>query len=352
MSAMLTCETITKDEIDTIFNFFSYALKSDKLATLTHVEQQFIKQASEKLRQRFSGVGITFNKANFEEMVGKILGSMPSNQNGGVRRKGTGTGTGTGRGSEETQEVEVQGKQSFIQYDLYAIVAFLFGVFMLFLAVLQLNQMSKDLANRNIIDLSDDLIEKIKQTVASVPRNDLPLLSYVYNVFNEVCSNIGSAAKSVTMSKATNVVYRTFDNFNSEAISICSTKQTGVLGMMDAMVKAVVNLGVTSACVIEQQKNLYEKYTRDLAFEASKQMTSQTMALQNIKSLVVSGLGLSAPAVGYLKYRLTSRPERHYAITDGKRGGTKRSKKSMKTMKTKKRNGKSKSKSKIKRKRR
>ena len=327
------CELITKHEIDTIFNFFSDALNSDKLATLTHVEQQFIRQASEKLRQRFSGVGMTFNEANFEEMVRRILGSMPPNQNGGVR--GRGIGTGTGKGSEETQEVEVQGKQSFIQYDLYAIVAFLFGVFMLFLAFLQLNQMSKDLAERNIIELSADLTEQIKQTVASVPRNDLPLLSYVYNVFKEVCSNIGSVAKSVTMTKATNVVYRTFEHFNSEAISICSTKQTGVLGIMDAMVKAVFNSG-TSACVIEQQKNLYEKYTRDLAFEASKQMTTQTMALQNIKSLVVSGLGLSAPAVGYLKYRLTSTPKRQYAITDGKRGGTMRRKKSRKSRKSRK----------------
>ncbi len=328
---MERCKIITESDIESIFGFIDNALTSDKQAELEGDEEKlegdeekFVEQNSEILAQNFAQIKLTFNKSKFREMVLKILGSMPPNQSGGAN-----------------EEVVIQGKKSFVRYDLYAIVALLVGVFILFLACLQLNQMLLDTTGQNTVELAKNLQNEITSTISSVPRENLSLLSYVYNVFNHVCSNIGVDVKKATMTKATNVIYYTFDNFNAEAMSICSTKQTGVLGMMDGIVKAVVNLGGTSACVIEQQKNLYEKYTRDLAFEASKQMTTQVMALQNIKNLVVAGLGLGAPAVGYLKYRLTSKPSQQLEMLDNDnntlaRGGKKRSN-SIKRRKSKKR---------------
>jgi carbamoylphosphate synthase large subunit len=321
---MERCKIITESDIESIFGFIDNALTSDKQAVLEGNEENFVEQNSEILAQNFAQIKLTFNKSKFREMVLKILGSMPPNQSGGGR-----------------EEVVIQGKRSFVRYDLYAIVALLVGVFILFLACLQLNQMLLDTTGQNTVELAKNLQNEITSTISSVPRENLSLLSYVYNVFNHVCSNIEADVKKATMTKATNVIYYTFDNFNAEAMSICSTKQTGVLGMMDGIVKAVVNLGGTSACVIEQQKILYEKYTRDLAFEASKQITTQVMALQNIKNLVVAGLGLGAPAVGYLKYRLTSKPSQQLEMLDNDnntlaRGGKKRSN-SIKRRKSKKR---------------
>ena len=315
------CKIITESDIDTIFSFFDNALNSEQLAEIESGELKFIKQNSEILKKKFAQFGVTFNELKFMKLVQSILGSMPPSQRGGAN-----------------EEVDVRGKKSFVRYDLYAIVALLVSVFILFLAYLQLHQMSLDTTDRTPAQLTMDLGESIKETIASVPRGNLPLLSYVYNVFTDVCSNIGTNVSSFARSKATNVIYYTFDNFNAEAISICSTKQTGVLGMMDGMVKAIVNLGGTSECVINQQKRLFEMYTNEIANVAVTKATTQAMALQNIKSLVVAGLGLGAPAVGYLKYRLTSKSSQQLEMLDYdnrtlSRGGKKRSKSKKRSIK-------------------
>jgi len=347
MLAEKKCEIITKYDIDIIFDNFASALESETFREgeeLTRQEEIFIQQNFDKLDKMFDYFGLTLNKDNFNEMIRKILFSMPMNQNGGVTER-----------NGITEVESPNRKKSFIRNDLYAIVSLLFGFFMLFLAFIQLNQILIDTTGSNIGELNKKLITEITATIKSVPQNDLPFFAYVYDVFHQVCSNIGSDVQKAFSSNATKVMTYTIQNFSTEAIKICSTKQTGVLGLIDGIIKTVIDLGGTQNCVIEQQKILFDRYTRELAYEASKQLTTQSMAFQHLtRQLWMAGAGLGGPAVRYLIYRLRTPASqqllmnedgRSLSIRGGtkraskKRGGTKRGKKQSK--KTKKRNSKS-----------
>jgi len=337
-----SCQIIKKKDINDIFDSFANALGSENSetlaessATLTDVEKAFIEQNCDKLSKMFLHVGLKLNKDKFMEMVEKIFYAMPTiGQRGGVDTEDT-----------EDKEVELKGrKKSFVRYDLYAIVTMLFSFFIIFLAFLQLNQMLYDATGDGTIELSKKLKNQIIETIQSVPRNDLPLLEYIYNLFNQVCSDIGSNVKTTLTSKATNVIYYTFDNFNAEAIKICSTKQTGLLGVMDGIVKTVFNSRGTSDCVISQQVNLYKHYTDNLAYKAAIEMKTLEMGIQHIKSLFVAGLGLGGTSIAYLKYRynqtsssplLSIESGNEKSITRRRRGGM-RSRYGRRTMKSKK----------------
>jgi hypothetical protein len=344
-----------KSDLDKLGNILSERYNKNIETVLNVEDETLLNNVSEQLELLSRNNGIQFNKDLFKSFVKRLYVYDFAQFGGGPHNQIVPHGAVSNRreSSSRSKTVYLTNK-----YDLFAIIAFAVGIFIMYISFVKFNELSQSVIGMDIASVSEDVKLQIQEALSEIQKLPTEKITFSQYVLNSIqtfsCSIIEQQAQRIR-----NIVVELLSNsvqdFTAIAEEICMPRTevftegaysvSSSLGTFDfgralnsivQVASSVSSASTTSACITNTALTLQQKTLNDLFY--NQQLILNKITSQTTQAITFFSYGVSLGTSGalYLIYRTKDVLRIAYAQRQQVKGGKKYTKKNKKHKKYKK----------------